>query len=136
MVVVVHALIAISLFVVAGPLAFCLSANQSLSATQPFTSAAQQTPQSETPQPKSDADSFFSGNVVETASDHIVVSRTILGKAPEKRRFMVNGSTKVEGHLRNKARVTVRFDPTPEGDVALSVLVRENASEKPENKKK
>lgn len=142
MVVMVPALIALSLLVVAGPLAVCLSADPLIDTAKPSFSAAWQAQQAqpaqqgETPQPASDSDSFFSGNVVETAPDHIVVSRTILGKPPERRRFLMNGSTKVEGRLRNKVRVTVRFDRTPDGDVALSVLVRETAPDKQDGGKK
>lgn len=140
MVVMVPVLIALSLLVVAGPLAVCLSADPLPETAAPLFSAAalqaQTVQQSEPPQPASDADTFFSGNVVESAPDHIVVSRTILGKPPEKRRFVMNGQTKVEGRLRNKVRVTVRYEPTPDGDVALSVLVRESAPDKQDGGKK
>jgi hypothetical protein len=38
---------------------------------------------------------------------------------------MLKPETRVEGHLRAKARVTVGFVNTPEGDVAQLIVVRE-----------
>ena len=71
-----------------------------------------------------DTDGFYSGNVVELAPDRVTVSRTILGKPPEKRVFQITAATKVEGKLKTKSRVTVRYSPGAEGDVAVSILVR------------
>jgi hypothetical protein len=86
-------------------------------------------------QAKLEAEGFFSGNVVEVAADRVVVSRTLLGKASEKRTFKITQATKVEGKIKQKSRVTVRYTPGGEGDVALSILVRERA-EKNDSKKK
>lgn len=85
-------------------------------------------------QAKADVDAFFSGVVVEIANDRVTVSRTILGKPPERRAFAVTGSTKVEGKMKQKSRVTVRYTASDEGDVALSILVRDGP-ERPEKKK-
>lgn len=76
------------------------------------------------------AEGFFSGNVVEMAPDHVVISRTTLGKPAVKRTFAINGDTKVEGHLKNKSRVTVRYQTGENGDVALAILVREGKNNK------
>lgn len=81
--------------------------------------------QSEKVQANSVSDSFFSGSVVEFAADHVLVSRTILGKPAETRTFKINADTKTEGKLKQKSRVTVRYAPSEEGDVALSILVRD-----------
>jgi hypothetical protein len=76
-------------------------------------------------------DSFFSGTVVEVAAGSLTVSRTILGKPAEKRTFILNGDTRIDGKLTTKIRVTVRYASREEGDVAVSVLVRG----KPDKKK-
>ena len=71
------------------------------------------------------ADAFFSGTVVELASTKLTVSRAVLGKPAEKRSFVLNGDTKVEGKLAARTRVTVRYTASEQGDVALSILVRD-----------
>jgi len=55
------------------------------------------------------ADAFFSGTVVEFADDHVSVNRIVLGKNSETRTFAITPETTIEGKLRVKARVTVRF---------------------------
>jgi hypothetical protein len=72
-------------------------------------------------------DAFFSGTVVELSSEKVTVSRTVLGKPAEKRSFLLTGDTKVEGKLAPKTRVTVRYITGEQGDVALSILVRDKA---------
>src|SRR6188768_947357 len=67
---------------------------------------------------------FVSGTVTEFTADHIVVNRALLGQAPENRTFLMNAETKVEGKLKSKARVTVGFKTTDEGDVAIRIIVR------------
>jgi hypothetical protein len=78
------------------------------------------------PPPKSEPhyDSTFSGPLLEVADDHIVVSRSILGKQPEKRTFLIKPDTRVEGKLRVKVKVTVGFVASEEGDVARLIVVR------------
>ena len=68
---------------------------------------------------------FFSGIVTVLASDKLSVSRTILGKADEQRTFRITGSTRIEGKLKLKSRVTVQFAAGDEGDVAVSIVVRD-----------
>ena len=82
---------------------------------------------------KPETDTFFSGNVVEMAADHVTVSRAVLGKPAENRAFKITSATKVEGKMKNKSRVTVRYAASEEGDVAVSIIVR---PEKAENSKK
>ena len=114
---------------IAAAFAACFDTPEAMRAPAFFLGAAQQQAE-EHVQTKSEPDLFFSGNVLEMSPEHVVVSRTILGKPPEKRRFIVNASTKVEGRMKPKSRVTVRFAPSDDGDVALSVLVREEKAEK------
>lgn len=84
------------------------------------------------PQAKSGGQMFFSGNVVEVAADHLSVSRSVLGKAPEKREFKITSATRVEGKIKQKSRVTVRYAAGEEGDiVALAIIVR---ADKPDAK--
>jgi hypothetical protein len=70
------------------------------------------------------ADSFYSGSVAEVNSEKIVVTRVVLGKQAENRTFIITSATKVEGKLRAKERVTVRYQTTEQGDVAVSIVVR------------
>lgn len=75
---------------------------------------------------------FVSGTVTEFNDNHIVVNRALLGQPPENRTFLLNSETKVEGKLKAKARVTVGFKSTDEGDVAVRIIVRSaQGSKKP-----
>lgn len=80
-------------------------------------------PGQDPPAPEDDT-GFVSGAVVDLPSGRIVVSRTIIGKPAENRTFLRTEETKVEGTLRVGARVTVGFKETPEGEVAMRVIVR------------
>ncbi len=82
-----------------------------------------------TSKPQENSDGFYSGNIVELTDERMVVLRQILGK-PEKHSFMLNGETKVEGKMKVKSRVTVRYVPSDSGDLAVSVLVRDNGAGK------
>jgi hypothetical protein len=75
------------------------------------------------------ADAFFAGTVVESTADEITVTRTVLGK-PEKRSFVVTPETKVEGRLRIRVRVTVRYISDDGGDTATMIIVRSAAKKK------
>jgi hypothetical protein len=88
-----------------------------LSADEPSTAAAKK------------ADAFFAGTVVESTADEITVTRTVLGK-PEKRSFVVTPETKVEGRLRIRVRVTVRYISDDGGDTATMIIVRSAAKKK------
>jgi hypothetical protein len=67
---------------------------------------------------------FVSGIITELSSGRIVVNRPVVGKPAENRIFLITSETKVEGTLREGARVTVGFKPTEEGDVAMRIIVR------------
>jgi hypothetical protein len=69
-------------------------------------------------------DSTFSGPIVELSATKITVSRSILGKPAEKRTFWIKSDTRIEGKLRMRAKVTVGFVTTDDGDVARLVVVR------------
>jgi hypothetical protein len=72
----------------------------------------------------------FAGPVVELSADRVTVSRSILGKPAETRTFLIKPDTRVEGKLRARARVTVGFVTTDEGDVARLIVVRATQSKK------
>ncbi len=69
-------------------------------------------------------DQFFSGTVTELSAEKVTVGRTVLGKASATRAFLITPETRVEGKLRVKARVTVRFLTKDEGDQAVHIIVR------------
>jgi hypothetical protein len=69
----------------------------------------------------------FAGPVIELTAAKITVSRTTLGKT-EKRTFVMNKETRVEGKLKVKAKVTVGFITTEEGDMARLIVVRTNGA--------
>ena len=67
---------------------------------------------------------FFSGTITVLTEDKITVIRTVLGKSSETRTFAITPATKVEGKLRVKLRVTVRFTKDEDVDKALHIIVR------------
>ena len=67
---------------------------------------------------------FFSGTITVLTDDKITVNRTALGKSSETRTFIITKSTKVEGKLRVKMRVTVRFTKDEDVDTAVHIIVR------------
>ena len=79
-------------------------------------------------------DDTFSGPVVELSAAKITVSRSILGKPAEKRTFSIQSDTRIEGRLRVRAKVTVGFVTTEDGDIARLIVVR--AVQKPPQEKK
>ena len=79
-------------------------------------------------------DDTFSGPIVELSTSRITVSRSILGKPAEKRSFWIKADTRIEGKLRVKAKVTVGFVTTDEGDVARLIVVR-TTQKAPQDKK-
>jgi hypothetical protein len=71
-----------------------------------------------------DQDNYFTGTLVENASDHMKVSRVLQGKS-EDRVFKVNAQTKIEGgRLRLRERITVRYVSGDDSDTAILVIVR------------
>lgn len=91
---------------------------------------AQEDASLEKPSPRADNtrepkyDQTFSGPVVELTATKITVSRSILGKPAEKRSFLLQSDTRIEGKLRMHIKVTVGYISTDDGDVARLVVVR------------
>ena len=56
--------------------------------------------------------------------DQITVFKTVLGKNSENRTFLITPDTRIEGKLRLKARVTVRFARSEDSDRAVHIIVR------------
>ncbi len=68
---------------------------------------------------------FFSGTVVTFNSNQITVYRKGVGKdTAATRTFDITPATKIEGSLRPKARVTVRFMPTEGTAAAVHIIAR------------
>ena len=67
---------------------------------------------------------FFSGAISQLSEGKIAVMRTVAGKPAEIRSFLIDGETKIEGKLKVKGRVTVGFKSTPDGDIAIRIIVR------------
>ena len=67
---------------------------------------------------------FFSGVVTELSPDRIIVLKTVLGKNSDTRTFVITADTRVEGKLRVKARVTVRYTHEEDSNRALHIIVR------------
>jgi hypothetical protein len=70
-------------------------------------------------------DQFFSGTVKTFEGSRITVTRTVLGKPSATRTFIISSETRIEGGQPEvKARVTVRFITTENGDQAVHIIVR------------
>jgi hypothetical protein len=87
----------------------------------------QDPPEKKTEEPK--PETFFAGTVIESTPEKITVSRVVLGKT-EKRVFRVTPETKCEGKLKAKARVTVRYVTTDDGETAELIIVRSEQQKK------
>jgi len=72
-------------------------------------------------------DTFFAGTVSAWDSQKIVVSRSVAAKQ-EQKTFRMTPETKVEGKLRTKVRVTVRYITSEDGDLATLIVVRQSKS--------
>ena len=71
-------------------------------------------------------DEFYSGSVQEFSETSVAVSRSLTGKTPETRVFVMDAETKVEGKLKKLARVTVGYHTHDGQDVAWRIIVRES----------
>lgn len=72
------------------------------------------------------ANSYFSGTVTEVKPDSITVVRKLPAKDPVARTFVMDGKTTIEGHIREKTRVTVRYAMQEDGALrAVHVIVRQ-----------
>jgi hypothetical protein len=89
-----------------------------LSPTAPF--AAQDAATTEV-KPKYE---YFSGSITVMDEEKVTVLKTVLGKTSETRTFLITKETRIEGKLKLKARVTVRYTHDDEGYRALHIIVR------------
>jgi hypothetical protein len=85
-------------------------------------------PDSQKHEPK--YDDTFSGSILELTTSKITVSRSILGKQPEKRTFLITADTRIEGKMRVKLKVTIGFVVSDDGDVARLIVVRQKPPDK------
>lgn len=90
-----------------------------LSTAFPFSLRAQDKAPAEQPR-----NEFFSGVVTELSGDKITVLKALLGKNSETRTFLIAADTRIEGKLRVKARVTVRYTRDEDTNRALHIIVR------------
>jgi hypothetical protein len=68
---------------------------------------------------------IFSGTVTQLTDRSVTVVRKVPGQPPVTREFMRDDKTTVEGKLRNRSRVTVRYKALDEGGfVAVHIIVR------------
>jgi len=68
---------------------------------------------------------IFSGTVTELTDGSVTVVRRVAGQQPVTREFARDAKTTVEGKLRIRARVTVRYKAGNDGGfVALHIIVR------------
>jgi hypothetical protein len=77
-----------------------------------------------TPAPSAPKHLLFGGTVSQLDAHHITVSRTLPGKNPEHRTFLINAKTRMSRAIKLRSLVTVRYRHLPEGDVALEVQLR------------
>jgi hypothetical protein len=78
----------------------------------------------ETPSAEQPSGEFFSGTITVLTDDKITVNRAVLGQSSETRTFAITPATKVEGKLRVKLRVTVRFTKDEDVETAVHIIVR------------
>lgn len=82
-----------------------------------FAIRAQQPPAPQTSPPKKPDN--YAGTVVEFTPEKVVVAKT-----KESRTFRITPETKIEGKLRAKVRVTVRYITEEDGYTATRIIVR------------
>jgi len=89
----------------------------------PLLLSAQDVPPPDVPKPPKPQ--FFAGVVVEYDSEHLKVSRSLVGRPAETHVFALDPKTKIsKGGIKLKSRVTVRYEHSPERDLALEIQVR------------
>jgi hypothetical protein len=93
-----------------------------LSCITPPSAAQESQPQ----QQKNAQDTFFSGNVLSVSPDKLTVSRRTLTLTSVTKVFLLDANTRIEGKgkLQPKARVTVKFEKTDDGERAVHIIVR------------
>ena len=67
---------------------------------------------------------FFSGIVTELSQTSVTVNRKGIGQDSATHTFTIDSKTRVEGKLRVRAKVTVRFVSDEQGLVAVHIIVR------------
>ena len=71
------------------------------------------------------AETFFSGSVVAVSSTEITVRRRALISNATTKAFAMDADTKIEGKVRVKATVTIRYVTDDEGQArAIQIIVR------------
>lgn len=108
------------------PVLLCASLMMSMIMSTGLAAAGQEPPPP--PAPKQ-ADTFFAGSVTELTPEKISVSRKLSGKT-ENRSFRITPDTKVEGKLKMRVRVTVRYVTDEAGDTAMLIVVRTSQQKK------
>ncbi len=91
-----------------------------MSPAGPLPARAQNTPPAEQ-KPKYE---YFSGTITALDENKVTVIKTVLGKNSETRTFLISKNTRIEGKLKLKVRVTVRYTRDDAGDHALHIIVR------------
>ncbi|MBV9266267.1 MAG: hypothetical protein JO061_08885 [Acidobacteriaceae bacterium] len=76
------------------------------------------------PEQPPDKPEFFAGIITTIDKVHVTVSRTLVGKAPETRTFLINPETKVSKAVKPRTKVTVRYRHSADGDIALEIQLR------------
>jgi hypothetical protein len=90
-----------------------------------LTGAAPQEPAPPSVKKSATTDDIFSGTVTELKDESLTVARSALALQTVKRTFLRDAQTVVEGNLRAKARVTVRYSVDESGQFhALHIIVR------------
>jgi hypothetical protein len=75
--------------------------------------------------PKADLPVYFSGTVMQFSLTSLTVNRKGMGSNAATKTFVIDGETKVEGKVRVKVKVTVRFVMDEEGHPkAVHIIVR------------
>ena len=81
--------------------------------------------QEQVPKKAVQAAQIFSGTITKLTDENITVVRTVVGKPAVTREFTRDGQTRVEGKLRERARVTVRYRSIDGGGyLAVDIIVR------------
>lgn len=114
-----------ALAVCAEPLLTARAQDDTKTSAEPAAPAPEEHAKPEQPPPPKPKPQFFAGTLTTVDASHIIVSRTLVGKATETRTFLMQAKTKTNRALHPRQRVTVRYQHLPEGDVALEVLVRQ-----------
>lgn len=71
------------------------------------------------------AEKIFSGTITQLTGESFTVIHKVPGQPAVMRQFMRDGKTTVEGKLRSKVRVTVRYKALDDGGfIALHIIVR------------